>query len=82
MAYNGFTNHETWLVNHWMRDELCKLIQSDEMVGKRHMYDLVYDHVQMENGNPNSLQEDLIASALSDVDWLELYELYTEDNPA
>lgn len=82
MAYNGYTNHETWLVNLWMEEPLRELIQSDEMVNNRHMYDLVYEYIEMENGNPASLREDLIGSALSDVNWRELYDLYTEDNPA
>jgi hypothetical protein len=82
MAYNGYTNHETWLVNLWMEEPLRELIQSDEMINNRHMYDLVYEYIQMENGNPASLKEDLIGSALSDVNWRELYDLYTEDNPA
>ena len=82
MAYNGYTNHETWLVNLWMEEPLRELIQSDEMVGGRHMYDLVYDYIEMENGNPASLREDLIGSALGSVNWCELYNLYTEDNPA
>ena len=82
MAYNGYTNHETWLVNLWMEEPLRELIQSDEMINNKHMYDLVYEYIQMENGNPASLREDLIGSALSDVNWCELYDLYTEDNPA
>ena len=82
MAYNGYTNHETWLVNLWMEEPLRELIQSDEMVNNRHMYNLVYDHIEMENGNPVSLREDLIGSALGSVNWRELYDLYTEDNPA
>jgi hypothetical protein len=82
MAYNGYTNHETWLVNLWMEEPLRELIQSDEMITNRHMYDLVYEYIEMENGNPTSLREDLIGSALSSVNWRELYDLYTEDNPA
>ena len=82
MAYNGYTNHETWLVNLWMEEPLRELIQSDEMVTATHMYDLVYEYIEMENGNPTSLREDLIGSALSDVNWRELYDLYTEDNQA
>ena len=82
MAYNGYTNHETWLVNLWMEEPLRELIQSDEMVNNRHMYDLVYNYIEIENGNPASLREDLIGSALGDVNWRELYDLYTEDNPA
>ena len=82
MAYNGYTNHETWLVNLWMEEPLRELIQADEMITYRHMYDLVYEYIEMENGNPTSLREDLIGSALSDVNWRELYDLYTEDNQA
>lgn len=81
MAYNGYTNHETWLVNLWMEEPLRELIQSDEMINNRHMYDLVYNYIEMENGNPASLREDLIGSALGSVNWRELYDLYTEDNP-
>lgn len=81
MAYNGYTNHETWLVNLWMEEDLRKLIQSDEMVNNRNMYDLVYEQVVYAENRP-SLQQDLIGSALSDVNWRELYDLYTEDNPA
>jgi hypothetical protein len=84
MAYNGYTNHETWLVNLWMEEPLRELIQSDEMINNRHMYDLVYEYIEMKNGfmNPASLRKDLIRSALGSVNWRELYDLYTEDNPA
>lgn len=82
MAYNGYTNHETWLVNLWMGEPLRELIQSDEMITAKHMYDLVYEYIEMENGNPTSLRENLIGSALRSVNWRELYDLYTEDNPA
>ena len=82
MAYNGYTNHETWLVNLWMEEPLRELIQADEMITSGDMYDLVYEYIEMENGNPASLKEDLIGSALSSVNWRELYDLYTEDNPA
>ena len=82
MAYNGYTNHETWLVNLWMEEPLRELIQSDEMITNWNMYALVYEYIEMENGNPASLKEDLIGSALGVVNWRELYDLYTEDNPA
>ena len=82
MSYNGYTNHETWLVNLWMEEPLRELIQSDEMITNWNMYALVYEYIEMENGNPASLKEDLIGSALSVVNWRELYDLYTEDNPA
>lgn len=82
MAYNGYTNHETWLVNLWMEEPLRMLIQENEKCNGRDMYDLVYEYIEMENGNPASLREDLVSSALSDVNWRELYDLYTEDNPA
>ena len=81
MAYNGYTNHETWLINLWMEEDIRELIQSDEMVNNRDMYDLVYEQV-VYVGNGPSLQQDLIGSALSDVNWRELYDLYTEDNPS
>ena len=82
MAYNGYTNHETWLVNLWMEEPLRMLIHEDKECYGRNMHDLVYDFIEMENGNPASLREDLVSSALSDVNWRELYDLYTEDNPA
>ena len=50
MAYNGYTNHETWLVDLWMEKPLRKLIQEDEECNGRAMHDLVYDFIEMENG--------------------------------
>jgi len=80
MSYNGYTNHETWLVNLWMEEPLRELIQSDEMISNRNMCDLVYNYIDM-NVVDVSLREDLIRSALGVVNWRELYDLYTEDNP-
>lgn len=80
MSYNGYTNHETWLVNLWMEEPLRELIQSDEMISNRNMCDLVYNYIDM-NVVDVSLKEDLIRSALGVVNWRELYDLYTEDNP-
>lgn len=79
MAYEGYTNHETWLINLWMERPLRELIQKNPESNNRDMYDLVYDFIEMENGNPASLKVDLVGSALSDVNWRELYELYIEE---
>jgi hypothetical protein len=82
MAYNGYTNHETWLVSLWMEEPLREMIQENEECNARDMYDFIYEFIEDGISSPASLRKDLIISALGNVNCHELHDLYTEDNPA
>lgn len=81
---NGWTNHATWLVNLWLSEygyepsELSGLSRYDAVQALKHTVDNI-----LENEYPNAtgLAEDLIQSALSDVNWYELADHYIEDLP-
>ena len=94
MAYNGWTNYETWNVALWMDNDQglysmrCEWAQSayddnkdDLDAAKRQLADTIKDF--MEENNPlssdASCYSDLLSAALSEVDWYEIAENWLED---
>ena len=81
---NGWTNHATWLVNLWLGEynydasELSGLSRYDAVQELKHTVDNILEN---EYSNATGLAEDLIQSALSDVNWYELADHYIEDLP-
>jgi len=80
MAYNGWTNYETWLVNLWLDEEDSKaelwdqvdMTQADAVRELATVIeDSVIDRVD-EMGIENGMVRDLIGSALSEVNWDEI----------
>lgn len=84
-TYNGWATYETWLVNLWLTDsphteelirEWAKEMEDYELA--RTLEDYVDDMADEENIY-NGLIQDLIKSAMSDVDWEELAQHYIEN---
>ena len=80
MAYNGWANYETWLVNLWLDEEDSKaelwdkvdMTQADAVRELATVIeDSVIDRVD-EMGIENGMVRDLIGSALSEVNWDEI----------
>jgi hypothetical protein len=80
MDYNGFTNHETLLIDLQMGDELRELIKSDGITNTRHMKDYVRDEIYLEVLQKSTIVKDFVMSGLRSVNWGELYDLYTEED--
>ena len=92
MAYNGWSNYETWNVKLWMDNEESSYrywnetanqlgrhcSDKDKAVGKLSTY--LKDHY--EEYKPDlgaSVWSDLLGAALSEVDWYEIAESLLED---
>lgn len=79
MSYNGWKNHATWLVSLWLDED-----GFDESMVPDSRYDAAQtikewvDDLIADQNPPAGLAADLIASALSDVDWYELADKYIE----
>ena len=76
---NGWTNHATWLVSLWLDED-----GFDESMVPDSRYDAAQtikewvDDLIADQNSTAGLAADLIASALSDVDWYELADKYIE----
>ena len=79
MSYNGWKNHATWLVSLWLDED-----GFDESMVPDSRYDAAQtikewvDDLIADQNSTAGLAADLIASALSDVDWYELADKYIE----
>lgn len=94
MAYNGWTNYETWNVALWIDNEQgsysfrCDLAQEiyDDADGdmdeaKRKLADSLKDYIEDMNplASQASVFSDLLGAALGEVDWYEIAENFLED---
>ena len=79
MAYNGWTNKETWLVNLWIGDSLTMDQESGFEVTADYIEQLVDDMVSETMSSPNGLIADLLNCALGEIDYHELAEHYDEE---
>ncbi len=94
MAYNGWSNYETWNVALWIDNEQgsyserCEMSQSiyDDANGdmdeaKRKLSDWLKDWIEEMNpiASDASLFSDLLNAALGEVDWYEIAENFLED---
>ena len=76
---NGWKNHATWLVSLWLDED-----GFDESMVPDSRYDAAQtikewvDDLIADQNSTAGLAADLIASALSDVDWYELADKYIE----
>lgn len=77
MAYNGWTNRETWLVNLWLGDNFLE----DKEVGIDVNEDYVQEYVNsILDGELYSVESafirDLLAGVLSEINYVELANHY------
>lgn len=82
MSCNGWTNHETWLVNVWLGDDVVATVSDvcgdDPDIAT--LADWLREYVEEMAGNGNaSLMTDLLNSAISAVNWNELARSWIED---
>jgi hypothetical protein len=68
-TYNGWTNHETWIVNLWMTgdpryyDQLCEIVSSGDTLDEQ--AEALEDFIRFEyDGELSSIWADLINDSL------------------
>jgi hypothetical protein len=78
-TYNGWTNHETWLVNLWMTgdqsyyEQLCEIVSSGDTLDEQ--AEALEDFILFEYaGESSSIWADLINDSLDEVNWREIVE--------
>ena len=84
MAYNGWTNRETWQVNLWYGDYFHSL-GNDEAPGSGYpdailLREIVAEELDAVRTHKGGLLEDIVGSFLSAVDWYELSEAYQPED--
>lgn len=82
MSYDGWSNYETWLVNLWLSNDQDLDRRYQQCQSADAIKDLVDDLVYSGDYGPEpaGFIADLIGSALSDVNWRELYENIEHDD--
>jgi len=77
---NGWSNHETWLVNLWLGDSFAEQAEDGVKITEdfiRQTVDCLADSVQ----NLDPLMSDLLNAALGSINYRELEKHYLTDDP-
>ena len=87
--YNGWTNYETWLCNLWFDNfdftEMLDIFDGCEDKGdilriiKNYIKDYVEEYVEESRGNASGFVDDLISSALGEIDYYDIAEHYVDE---
>ncbi len=84
MAYNGWTNKETWLVGVWLGDQMIMDQEEGNEISEDYIKDLVTLHL------PNTQEffskhmdlgffNDLLNCSLGEINYLEIAKHYKEE---
>jgi hypothetical protein len=76
MAYNGWTNKETWLVNMWVGDSLAEMQQEGSEMDPGSIEAYVWELMPTIECH---FTADLLACAMGEVNWHELAQHLNED---
>lgn len=74
--YNGWANHETWLVNLWMDNDegsysyWCDRAETADSVGT--LADMLKEEFEENAPETTGVYSDLLSTAMSEVDWYEI----------
>lgn len=79
MAYNGWTNRETWLVNLWIGYNLEEYKNEGQEITEDFVKQFVYQIIDFDVFSvENVFLSDLVNSTLDDVNWREIANCYKE----
>ena len=86
--YNGWANYETWLVNMWIEETDHDALIEDDLI--ENGIDFTYDESDVKqcvddmidrtgfDTGASSIVNDLVTSALGEVDWREISEVWNK----
>jgi hypothetical protein len=77
MAYNGWSNKETWLVNVWLGDMFA--MDLDEGIEITEDYIETQVEYFVEQLNPEGFMLDLLNCALGEINYYEIASNYKEE---
>ena len=79
MAYNGWTNRETWLVNLWVGDNLQELQNDGCDITEEFIKEYVDEIIGVDASCvENAFLIDLLGCVLESVNWREIADCYKE----
>jgi len=77
---NGWSNHETWLVNLWLGDTFTEQAEGGQKITEDFIRQTVYClHDSVQNLDP--LMADLLSAALGSINYREIAKHYVSDDP-
>lgn len=79
MAYNGWKNKETWLVNLWLGDGLTMDQESGHEITAEYIEQLVDDIIADSGSRGDGFVTDLLNCALGEIDYHEIADHYDEE---
>jgi hypothetical protein len=84
MSYNGWKNYETWAVKLWLDNDESLYHTAMNLVEDEHedasdLADSIQSFIDEIAPEVTGLFSDLLNSALSEVDWVEIAESYISD---
>ena len=79
MAYNGWKNKETWLVNLWLGDSLAMDQESGYEITAEYIERILDDIIADSGSRGNGFVADLLSCVLCEIDFDELAEHYEEE---
>jgi len=81
MAYNGWINKETWLVNLWLGDMFTEDQEAGTEITADYIEQLVDEMASalLDGPDANGFMTDLLNCALGEIDYHELAEHYDEE---
>ena len=79
-GHGGWTNYETWVVNHWLMNDECyyeELCSIMENFDERNQPEEIkqYIHWIINVDEPSSLTSDLLSASFDQVNWQEIAEM-------
>ncbi|SMX24033.1 DUF7249 family protein [Boseongicola aestuarii] len=80
MAYNGWKNKETWLVNLWLGDVLTMYEEEGVPVNEDNIEELVENILETELSTLESgFVRDILNCSLGEIDYRELAQHYEQE---
>lgn len=80
MAYNGWTNYETWLVNLWFGDSAAEYFADQKITpDSTDVSNYVEQIYETDIPTSDGFFADVINAFMGRVDWQELADHYTEE---
>lgn len=76
MAYNGWTNKETWLVNLWLGDMLQCDLEDGQEIDASYVEVLVDELVEHESSGYSGFLTDMLNCALGEINYHEIASHY------